>query len=64
MRTLQDHNDLWNAYEHLPAVLSSEMVLNEIGQYIGDDKLREFVDDVIRLWDLQDEFRDFSEYEE
>lgn len=64
MKTLRDYYDLWNAFNDLCELWSSEKVLDELSSHIGADRLRRFMDDVVREWDLEDHFRDYEEFAE
>ena len=62
MKTLR--RDLWDAYEKLSELWSSEKILSELIGQLGPDRLREFLEDAIHVWDLHDHFRDYEEFAE
>lgn len=62
MKTLQ--TDLWEAFEDLNKLWTAEKVLDELTQYLGNDTVRRFLDEVIHEWDLEEYFRDYREFAE
>lgn len=55
--------EFWEKMERLRELVGDKAVLDELVQYLNSDEQNDFVDDYIRLYDLEDAFPELQEEE-